>query len=100
MHLVDGRTCVRLLPHLCRLQTDSRYLKAVVAEMPSTWLSCEMNVQRMLAASLPTKKQDFYDHEHAALALPYTQAFATSDGGILDVLRKVRATKRFPCRLV
>jgi hypothetical protein len=98
--LVGGRMFVRLVPHLYRLGTDSRALKAVVAEMPSTWLSCEMNVQRMLANSLPTEKQDFYDHEHAALALPYTQAFVTSDGGILDILRKVRATKRFSCRLI
>ena len=46
-----------------------------------------------------TRQQDFYDHEHAVLAVPYAQAFVTADRGILDVLRKARATDRFTCRL-
>ena len=75
-------------------------LKSVVEQMPSTWLSCEMNVQRTLATSVSTEKQDFYDHEHAAFAVPYTHAFVTSDGALLDLLRKTRAAERYPCELL
>ena len=75
-------------------------LRSLVEKMPSTWLSCEMNVQRMLSTSDATEKQDFYDHEHAALAVPYTDAFVTSDGGVLCVLRKAHANDRYPCRLL
>jgi hypothetical protein len=100
MRVVGPRTVASLAPILMQLQKDGRKLAAAVAAMPSTWLSCEMNVQRMLAISRQTRKQDFYDHEHAVLAVPYTQAFVTSDGGILDILRRVRATERFDCRLL
>jgi len=75
-------------------------LRSVVERMPSTWLSCEMNVHCTLSAKELTEKQDFYDHEHAALAVPYTDAFVTSDGGLLDLLRRVRASDRYDCRLL
>jgi hypothetical protein len=74
-------------------------LRSIVETMPSIWLSCEMNVQRTLASG-PTEKQDFYDHEHAALAVPYLHAFVSSDGGVFDVLRRARASDRYACRLV
>lgn len=91
---------VRLLPALARLQANLKDLGPVVAAMPSTWLSCEINVQRVLARSRRTRAQDFYDHESAILSLPYSDAFVTSDGGVLDVLRKVRASARFQCRQI
>jgi hypothetical protein len=100
LRLVAPATFVRLAPSFKLIQQDEKTLKEVVGAMPSVWLSCEINVQRMLATTRRTRQQDFYDHEHAVLGVPYTQAFVTADGGILDVLRKARASDRFACRLV
>lgn len=99
LRLATPQMLVRLAPAFQSIQNDEKALRKVVQAMPSTWLSCEINVQRMLAMSRRTRQQDFYDHEHAVLAVPYAQAFVTADGDILDVLRKVRATDRFTCRL-
>lgn len=100
LRLVDPATFGRLALRLGMLNTDDALLSKVVRAMPSTWLSCEMHVQRMLGRGRRTRKQDFYDHEHAVLAIPYADAFVTSDGGILDVLRKVRVSGQFSCRLI
>jgi hypothetical protein len=101
LRLVDEPAKVgRLVARLVHLNTDDAMLSRVVAAMPSTWLSCEMNVQRVLERTRRTRQQDFYDHEHAVLALPYADAFVTSNGGILDVLRRARASDHFSCRLI
>lgn len=72
---------------------------AIIAAMPSVALSCEMHVQRALAKA-PIRAQDFYDHEHAALAIPYVDAFVTSDGGLLDVLRRAKANRTYKCEIL
>lgn len=69
---------------------------AVVAAMPSIGLSCELHVQKLLARAR-TEKQDFYDHEHAARAIPYVDAFVTSDTGLLDLLRRAKVRKTHNC---
>lgn len=71
----------------------------VIAAMPSIALSCELSVQKMLARAR-TWKQDFYDHEHAARAIPYVDAFVTADTGLLDILRRARVASTHGCRIL
>ena len=71
----------------------------VIAAMPSIALSCEMHVQKTLAR-VPTRKQDFYDHEHAARAVPYVDVFATADRGLLDLLRRSKSAIRSGCTIL
>ena len=71
----------------------------VIAAMPSISLSCEMSVQKMLARAR-ARKQDFYDHEHAARAIPYVDAFVTADTGLLDILRRAKVTSTHRCRIL
>lgn len=71
-------------------------LASVVTAMPSIALSCEMHVQKTLARAR-TRKQDFYDHEHAARAIPYVDAFVTSDGGLLDLIRRSGVLSTHKC---
>ena len=49
LRLATPQTLVRLAPAFHSIQNDRKELKKVVQAMPSTWLSCEINVQRMLA---------------------------------------------------
>jgi hypothetical protein len=71
----------------------------VVSAMPSVALSCRMNVQRVLARAR-TRKQDYFDHEHAARAIPYVDAFVTSDGGLLDLIRRSKTTEAYRCTIL
>lgn len=75
-------------------------LRRLVERMPSTWLSCEINVQATLAVGSETEKQHYYDHEHAALAVAYADAFVTSDGELVDTLRRIRTSDRYSCTIV
>jgi hypothetical protein len=71
----------------------------VIGAMPSIALSCEMHVQKLLAGA-NTRKQDFYDHEHAARAIPYVDVFVTADGGLLDLIRKSKSAIRSDCTIL
>jgi hypothetical protein len=86
------------LPQVVRKPGRSA-LRNLVEQMPSTWVSCELNVQATLSRARKTEKQEFYDHEHASLAIPYADAFVTSDGELADVLRRIRPTQ-YPCVVI
>lgn len=75
-------------------------LAAIVSTMPTVELSCEMHVQSALNARRAPGEQDFYDHEHAVVAIPRVHAFVTSDRGLLDLLRRCRLPATRPCRLL
>gem|GEM_PF-3706098 len=49
LRIVTPRELVQLLPKLQNLQARAKELRDVVSAMPSAWLSCEMNVQVVLA---------------------------------------------------
>jgi hypothetical protein len=98
--LVRADALTRVRNELKTLATTPTSLAPVIAAMPSIWLSCEMHVHRILAGTRRTCKQDFYDHEHAARAIPYVSAFVTSDRGLLDVLRRAKVASRYPCQIL
>jgi hypothetical protein len=70
-----------------------------VESMPSVWLGCEMHVQHRLARG-KVERQDQFDHDHALWGVPYADAFATADSGLLELLRRCGADKRYKCRLL
>lgn len=74
-------------------------LARVVETMPSVWLGCEMHVQRRLARD-QVKRQDNFDHDHATLGVPYSDAFVTADSALLDLLRRCAVAKRYSCQLL
>jgi hypothetical protein len=77
-----------------RVKPGPQAAAKIVNAMPSTSLSCELQVQRRLAGKRPTP-QDWFDHEHAVLGVPYCEAFATSDGELLDLLRKANVKQNY-----
>jgi hypothetical protein len=82
-----------------QLKPGPSTLARIVEAMPSTNLSCELHVQRRLAGR-SARPQDLYDQEHAVLGVPYSDAFGSSDGELLDLLRKARARERYGTRLL
>lgn len=82
-----------------KVKPGAAALARIVDAMPSTSLSCELHVQRRLAARQP-EPQDLYDQEHAVLGVPYCDAFGSSDGELLDSLRKAKATERYGTMLL
>ncbi|HEX7709266.1 MAG TPA: hypothetical protein VF701_22620 [Thermoanaerobaculia bacterium] len=87
------------LPSIVRKPGGPAAVAPVIAAMPSISLSCEMSVQKMLSRTR-TRKQDFYDHEHAARAIPYVDAFVTADTGLLDILRRAKVPSTHRCRIL
>lgn len=63
--------------------------------MPYESLTCEMHIQRRLNRDRPPQLQDFYDYDHAGLGVGYCDAFATSDGELIDLLRRSGVQRRF-----
>lgn len=100
--LLSDKDLERLTEQVKRLVEDGEVttLAAIVTTMPSVELNCEMHVQYALNVGRRPRKQDFYDHEHAALAIPRVDAFVTTDGGLLNVLRQSRVTSARSCHLL
>jgi hypothetical protein len=56
-------------------------------------------VQRRLAGRAP-RSQDRFDQEHAVLGVAYCDAFGSSDGELLDLLRKAKASEKYQTKLL
>lgn len=57
------------------------------AAAPALEMLAQIYTRRALDVRRKTKKQDFWDNEHAGLAPVYADAFVTADGNLNEVLR-------------
>jgi hypothetical protein len=78
-----------------REKTGKSTLATVIAMMPSTNLSCELHVQKRMDRDRRVREQDWHDHEHAVLGVPFCDVFITSDGELVDLLRRSRKAMNF-----
>lgn len=78
-----------------REKTGKSCLSKVIEVMPSTNLSCELHVQKRMDRDRRVREQDWHDHEHAVLGVPFCDVFITSDGELVDLLRRSRKVVNF-----
>lgn len=62
----------------------SRYFRSL---LPSLEVSAQLHGARAVDLQRRTQHQDFWDIEHASLAVVYTDAFVSADGGLMSLLR-------------
>jgi hypothetical protein len=75
-------------------------LATIIGAMPAESLGCEMHVQRRLAVDRPPRPQDMLDYDHASMGVAYSDAFATSDGELGDLLRRCQKRVKFTSRVL
>ena len=79
----------------------SEWTETIFAAMPSLDLYCEIMTARIVNYSRKEHAGDFYDNLHARVAPAYADIFATTERGIIDLLKnRCSVPRKRGCNIV